>query len=196
MVEVNDIINNLSSILFYYIPGYVFLSVLRYCIGRDRFLKEVQVLNSVVLSVIMTSGVKLIFPQLSNLYILACAIITAIIFAIIVSYTAGSAVFSRMFSAVFHRTMNDDFWSDVFDYSGTLIEIDRDKKKYVGYLHKIEKSGSNRWVQISKYKVIDENSKIVDENDGISEMCIQIDPKDTVILSYGKESSYLQKLIK
>jgi hypothetical protein len=194
LAEINLIIDNIAKVLFYYLPGYVFLMIFRWCIGKNNFTKDIQLINIVIISVIVVSLVSYLFPKMQSLFILAIAIILSACLAILCALFGNAKWFSNLFSSLFHRTIFQDFWKSVLDPAGTLVQVIReDNSKIAGFFHRMEESGDDRWIQLSSYKVLNSAEEITDTGNKISDVIIKLTSKDTLIFSYAENSPYLQK---
>lgn len=193
MSEIKLIIENIPTVLFYYLPGYVFLLTYHYCHG-DISTSKPQLLNSVIVSVLGSAVVKTILPMVNSFVLLAITVATLSIVGIIVEKITSSSWFSNMFSLVFNRTPNEDFWKDVIDCdAGTIVHIFKNDKSIAGEFHTMQHSGDDRWIQLSSYKIMDNDGLILKEGCSDSEIVVKIAKDDMIELIYDMESQFLQK---
>lgn len=132
---------------------------------------------------------------MNGIQILGMSILSLCVLGVLCAAFAKSILFANMFSHVFHRTINEDFWEDTLDPDGTLVHITRSNRdeSIVGMLHRIERHGDNRWIQLSEYKIMNKDNTITEKGSKFEEISIKIDHKDIVRYTYSSNSHYRHK---
>lgn len=158
-------------ILEYFIPGYIFIVVFMYFTSHkisSPFLWQsiaisyiLQALFSVVHNILFTD---IIFSWGTQVLILT--IISAIL-SVITIFISESKLIKKWLTKINHKTIHEDIWLDVVDYTGTTVRcICNDNVMYCGTLTLHEEKGVDSWFILEDY-IIEENGKTYDSN-GVS----------------------------
>lgn len=151
--EISLIISNISTLLIYFIPGYWFLVIFRFLCNK-KWDKSIVLLMSCVISYIALSLITLFYTNDNILIVSAISIIINTIIAILSSFIYKSHAFNTLLIKVFHKTVHDDIWHDVFDFeNGSNLKVYfRNKDYYVIGSYRIsEDKGNDSWFAISGY---------------------------------------------
>jgi hypothetical protein len=193
MAEISAILKDIWTVLLYFLPGYAFFGIFRYCRGEKPTTTTNTIMVDVIVSVICVWIIKLIFRTTDNFTLLVASLSALIILAIFLSKFVDSVLFDKMFSRFFHLTTKLDFWRDVVDCDGTVIYIIRKDRRIVGCIHKVDTEGDNRWMQLSMYKIFDDTGNLITEGNKNQEIAIKISDDDLLCFGYHTGSTFLQE---
>lgn len=164
-------INNIPILLIYFIPGYWFLVIFRFLCNK-KWDKSIILLMSCVISYIVLSLITLFYSNDNILIISAISIIVNTVVAILSSFTYKSQIFNSILIKVFHKTVHDDIWHDVFDFeNGSNLKVYfKDKEYYVIGAYRIsEDKGNDSWFAISGYGKYNKETNEPIEDDFIND---------------------------
>ena len=162
MTEVTSIVDNLSTVLSYYIPGALGLSAFLF-LASLKVSSGTHTLYSVMLSFFVKSLVDAINPMLGIrgypyqwFYIMYVTV--ALILGVVVCLVFKSKFFRRILNKGFHKNPYEDIWKNVISYKdGCILNIYFDherKNSVIGQLSNHEENGSDSWFALTNYSVI------------------------------------------
>jgi hypothetical protein len=196
MAEINAIVSGIWTVLLYFLPGFTFFTVFRYCHGDKAAANDAtSIMVDVVFSIVSVWFVRKIFGTIDNHQLLIILLVAVIVIAIALAKFVDTTLYDRVFSSIFHRTTKSDFWEDVFDTDGTVVFIERGTKKVAGFVHLIEVTAGCPWMMLSKYRIFDDKGEVLEEGKANQEIAIKIADGDLISFAYGKDSPYLQKVL-
>lgn len=137
----------------YFIPGYLFIIIFRFFTNK-KIEKSIILIISCVLSYVFLSLIKAYHEPTSLFITSAIAVIAAIVCGLIFSLIYISKWFSWILVHIFHKTVHDDIWHDVFDFkNGSNLKVYfKDKDYYVIGAYRVsEDKGNDSWFAISGY---------------------------------------------
>lgn len=159
-------IENIPEILQYFIPGYLFIIIFRFLTNK-KIEKSIVLIMSCVLSYVFLSLTKS-YCESTNIFIIsAITVIIAVVCGLLFSLIYISKWFSWILVHVFHKTVHDDIWHDVFDFkNGSNLKVYfKDKDYYVIGSYRIsEDNGNDSWFAISGYGKYDKETNDPIEN--------------------------------
>ena len=160
-------IQNLPTLLIYFVPGYLSLSIFRFLCNK-KYEKSVVVIMSCVISYSILSLITLFYENDNILIMSAISIILNVFMATFFSLFYKSKVFNSFLLDKFNKTVSDDIWHDVFDFkNGSNLKVYfKDKDYYViGAYRLSEDKGNDSWFAISGYgKYNKETNDVIDDS--------------------------------
>lgn len=117
LVLISDTIASITSVLTYFVPGYIFLKVYHYFLGTQSEGFESTAVVSVVLSFVLTIPVQLLSEYVkSPSYAPECfTIVLAVLCAIAVVIIKRSKLFQIFAKKVGKRSAYENFWIHLFE---------------------------------------------------------------------------------
>lgn len=146
-----ETIEYLPEILQFYIPGFIFLSII---IGICQYKISIstKTVISCVCSFIFVSGIRVIgASNIWSVFFIACVV--SLVLGITIALLAKSKRFNGLLIKIFGMTVYSDIWDNIYDYdNGTNLKIYLKGKDYyfIGHLKSQENNGKDSWVCISK----------------------------------------------
>lgn len=115
-----DTIASITSILTYFVPGYIFLKVYRYFGGARSEGFENTAVVSVILSFVLTIPVQILSEYVKlPVYAPEClTIVFAILCAVAIVIIKRSKLFEIFANKVGKRSVHENFWVHLFDSDG------------------------------------------------------------------------------
>ena len=167
MEEIQLIINNIPSLLQYFVPGYITLFIFLHLTSiktKDSYL-HITIL-SCAMSYLSISLLALLREKFGFVTALpdtvlinsALTSILGILFSILCSLIYASRWFNFILVKLFHKSPHGDIWRNVLDFkNGSNLKIYiKDKPYYViGCFRNIEEKGENSWLAITGFGKLD-----------------------------------------
>ena len=161
MLEIEHLlilIDNAPKILQYFVPGIVFIMIMRvFCL--KKFAANYTIVLSCVISYLFVSLIETTNRLTVNwdslkepIVISGIAILLAIISSVVAALMLKSEWFKKFTLKFFHKTIYEDIWQDVFDFKkGTNLKLYmRDKDYYImGHYRYNEEKGEESWMALS-----------------------------------------------
>ena len=193
---INDVLELLKywKLTLFYIPGYIGVSLFLWIIRKKREAK-VDILWDVIISVLISFGVSLGWPDMTFILLLLTSTVVSLVICLVVALLLKSKRIINVIGRITGRTINHDFWDDVIDPVETMICASYDSKRYYGYIHQRDERDDTVWVSLHDYKIY-ENDKLLIDSSTLpypSEIVIQFNEADHVELYYQKGSKYPYK---
>lgn len=155
-----EIIKNVPNILQYFVPGIIFIMIIR-IFSIKKFAENYTIIFSCVISYVFVSFVQTINELFIKEDVVKEPIVTsgiAVLFSLILGFWLAlmfnSGWFKKITLKIFHKTLYDDIWQDVFDFkNGTNLKITiKDKPYYIiGHYRFSEEKGEESWMALSAY---------------------------------------------
>lgn len=169
-MTINRIINNITSVLQFFIPGFCGLSIFCY-LTHTQLKDNTKTLLSCILSYVAISLLKLIpcVRKFAALPLSGVAVIFLVLFSWLWALIVRSEKFQNFLLRQSHGTIHTDYWQDALDFeNGMNIKIYPKNKSYyvIGDINLLsEYSEKERWISLSnfgKYN-IDNNDPLKNE---------------------------------
>lgn len=167
MEHLITIIDNIPKILQYFVSGIIFIMIVR-TFSIKKFAENYTIIFSCVISYLFVSLVETINRLTLNVNVLkepivisGISVVLAIILAFIFAGVFNSEWFKKITIRLFHKTLYDDIWQDVFDFkNGTNLKIFMKNKTYyiVGHYKYNEEKGNDSWMALSAYGKYDSHN--------------------------------------
>ncbi len=176
MIKISEfikIIENLPLLLQYIVPGYTSIMIVSFALSK-KINKKNMVLFGCLISYVLLSFISLMrikwFQHLPNNATInsALAIILGVIISLLISIVSQGKWFKKLSIKVFHKTLNDDIWRDVFDLNnGSNLKVFlRDQDYYlIGHLKNYEEKGDDSWLALSAFAKFSKNTNTLCENE-------------------------------
>ena len=171
-MDILTLVQNISLILSYIIPGYIFLlsyhSIKHHCLEKwssNVLLKSV--VASYFLSNICLLGIKRLVP--SQVMISDPVVF---VFSIVLGVAGGYALarFSSwdrlndiLMKIGIRRTVNDGFWDDIIKSGSQICAISYGNKSYVGQCSFYEPDTAHPLIALSYYQVFDSDFNLIED---------------------------------
>lgn len=159
IIEINKIIQNIPTILQYFVPGFIGIKIISRLISKkieNTYLFILSCVYSYVfISLIGLFNACVKWSILDNtLAISAIAIILCVIASCIISRVIKSPKIKKSILNIFHCTLNDDIWADILNYEvGSNLKVYLKDKDYfiIGQYRLNEDKGEDSWFALSGY---------------------------------------------
>lgn len=169
--EIEFILDNIPTILQYFIPGYWTIFIFRYFCSK-KMSSYITNIMACVISYILISCIALLrnkyewsssIPD-TPIVNSAIAVIMGTMLAVIIGITFSSKWFSKITVFLFHKTPNDDIWRDVLDLkAGSNLKIYLKNEDYyvIGHHKNHEEKEGESWLAVSAFC---KNDKVTNQN--------------------------------
>lgn len=151
-------------ILEYFIPGFIGIQIFSVLTAR-KFKKNYMYILSCAYSyvcIILISSIGAMFniPLLltNNLVISALAIVLCVSASCVFSLIIKLPSVNQAILNLYHRTLNDNIWLDIFNFNGgTNLKVYLKDKDYfiIGQYRRNEEKGDDSWFVLSGYVMCD-----------------------------------------
>ena len=158
--EIIFIINNISIVLQYFIPGFWFLIIFKFFVSK-KISNVMMTIMSCVISYIFISFISAINQVwlkqdiIQQPVVMSCIAITLSTFmSCTLSLIYTSDKFKNFMVKYFHRTPNEDIWLDVLDFkNGSNLKVFfKEKENYlIGQYKCYEEKGADSWFALTGY---------------------------------------------
>lgn len=155
-----NIIDNIPKILQYFVPGIIFIMIIR-TFSLKKFAENYTIVLSCVLSYLFVSFVGTMNSLTINNNVLkepivvsGISILLSLVTGILIAAMFNCKWFKSFTLKFFHKTLYEDIWQDVFDFkNGTNLKLYiKDKTYYiVGHYRYNEERGEDSWIALSAY---------------------------------------------
>lgn len=156
----------LPLILQYIVPGYWVLILFYFSTSKKRN-EKTELIASCVISYILLSFTSLIrirwFKNLPNTPLINSdlSILLGTLIVIMIAVLLHQNYVKKVFITLFHETINDEIWNDVFDLeNGSNLKIYLKDKDYyiIGHHKNHEEKGEDSWLAISAFAKFDKET--------------------------------------
>lgn len=150
----------------YIVPGYFSILVFSFVLSKKTDIKN-SLIFSCVVSYILLSFVSLLrvrwFKQLPDTAFInsGLSIIVGVLFSCLISILSQRMWFKKATVKLFHKTLNNDIWRDVFDLEkGSNLKVYlKDQDYYViGHLKNYEEEGNDSWIALNGFAKFDKKT--------------------------------------
>lgn len=166
--ELEFLIDNIPTLLQYFIPGYWVIFVFRYFCSK-KISDNMNHIMSCVISYILVALVSLMRSRFERVSLLpdtpitnsAISILIGTVLAIIVAILFSSKRFSKITVFLFNKTPNDDIWRDVLDLKkGSNLKIYLKNEEYyiIGHHKNHEDKEGESWLAVSAFGKFDKET--------------------------------------
>lgn len=165
-MDLQYLIENLDKILIYFVPASVFMASYQIIV---RYSDDVKIFSagSVVLSYVMTTIIRAVWPAASTQAILAIAFIAGAIFALIKNSRVTETFFKKKLQKVYWGNV----WYGITDYEhGTYLHVyvDGTDISYRGAFRDDYKDDEGHtWIVLSNYRMFKGFDDNGDNGDGL-----------------------------
>lgn len=165
-MDLQYLIENLDKILIYFVPASVFMASYQIIV---RYSDDVKIFSagSVVLSYVMTTIIRAVWPAASTQAILAIAFIAGAIFALIKNSRVAETFFKKKLQKVYWGNV----WYGITDYEhGTYLHVyvDGTDISYRGAFRDDYKDDEGHtWIVLSNYRMFKGFDDNGDNGDGL-----------------------------
>ena len=151
--------SNLPLLLQYIVPGYITIMITTFSLSKKVDKKNLIIFSCIVSYVLITLITLLrikFFKKIPDNAMInsALAIILGFIIACVIAIISQRKWFKRVTITLFHKTLNDDIWRDVFDLeNGSNLKVFLKDKDYylIGHLKNYEEKGAESWLALSAF---------------------------------------------
>lgn len=162
------LLDNIPKVLQYFIPGYWSLFIFRYFCSK-RMSNYMMNLMSCVVSYILMAIITFMRVKIGFLLLMpdnalvnsAIAIFMGTVLSICIALIVSRKWFSNVMVYWFHKTTNDDIWSDVINWrDGSNLKIYLKDQEYylIGHQKNMEEKGEESWIAISAFGKFDKKT--------------------------------------
>lgn len=150
-------------ILQYIIPGYISIVVFNFALSNKMDIKN-TLITSCVVSYLLLSFVSLIrirwfrwIPD-TAIIISGLSVLIGVVVACLMAILSQRKWFRIVTVKLFHKTLNNDIWRDVFDLeNGSNLKVYLKDKDYyiIGHLKNYEEKENDSWIALSSFAKFD-----------------------------------------
>ena len=157
---------NLPLLLQYIVPGYITIMMICFALSKKVNGKNLLVLSCIV-SYVLISFIALLrtkfFTKIPNNPVInsALSIILGAVLACIIVIVSQRNWFKKITIKLFHKTLSDDIWRDVFDLeNGSNLKVFLKDKDYylIGHLKNYEEKGDSSWLALNAFAKFDKRT--------------------------------------
>lgn len=157
---------NLPLLLQYIVPGYIVIMMVCFALSKKVNGKNLLVFSCIV-SYVLISFIALLrtryFTKIPNNPIVnsALSIILGAVLACIIVIVSQRKWFQKVTIKLFHKTLSDDIWRDVFDLeNGSNLKVFLKDKDYylIGHLKNYEEKEDSSWLALSGFAKFDKKT--------------------------------------
>ena len=157
---------NLPLLLQYIVPGYITIMMVCFALSKKVNGKNLLIFSCIV-SYVLISFIALLriryFTRIPNSPIVnsALSIILGAILACIIAIVSQRNLFKKATIKLFHKTLSDDIWRDVFDLeNGSNLKVFLKDKDYyiIGHLKNYEEKGDSSWLALNAFAKFDKRT--------------------------------------
>lgn len=159
-------IDNIFQISLYWLPGFIFLVVLKKMISNGWKWTSENNIFAVIISIAIDFLFRALdlsrivfFQAESHLCFLYCVIGFTLALALSLMYRCGWV--NRIFSFIFIKSIHSSIWDDVIDYrNGTMLNIRLNNGNVIyGGFHTVEEKGNDSWLALDCYHMKNSTDK-------------------------------------
>lgn len=160
-------------LLQYIIPGYITITLIAFGLSK-KINKSNAIIFSCIVSYVLLSAISLLrvkyFKQIPNNAIInsSLSIILGVISSCIIVFISQTKKFKQFSIKLFHKTLNDDIWRDIFDLeNGSNLKVYLKNTDYylIGHLKNYEEKGNDSWLALSAFGKFDKTENILCKNE-------------------------------
>lgn len=166
---------NLPLLLQYIVPGYLTIMATIFSLSKKVEKKNIMIFSCVI-SYVLISFISLIriryFKNIPDNAIVnsGLAIILGFIFACIIAIISQRKWFKIITIKLFHKTLSNDIWRDIFDLEkGSNLKVFLKDKDYylIGHLKNYEEKENDSWLALSAFAKFDKFTNKLCENEPV-----------------------------
>lgn len=158
-MDILEIIQNLTIIMEYLIPGVIFLAIIKWYTDKRISNNLLYIVVSVVISFfsknILRVAHMVILKNISFGYEATFCFTTllTVFLALILGILYHNENVKRVFNRVSRKTLHSNIWESLMDfkYGNTVMFVMKNGTLVCGTLHEIEEKGNDSWVALSSY---------------------------------------------
>lgn len=167
------VVENISSILQYFVPGYLAITVLCFAMSK-KITTQNMLITSCVISYTLLTVVSLIrirlFRQIPDTVLVnsGISILIGVVSAGFISCLLQRKWFQKITVRLFHKTFHDDIWRDVFDLeNGSNLKVYLKEQDYylIGHLKNYEEKGNDSWLALKAFAKFDKETNLNYKNE-------------------------------
>lgn len=163
MEETIQTINNIITVVNFWLPGYVFIIIFKKLASLNTCNSAHMHVFAVVISLVIRWVLHIFSPTrfeiLSTQSYYTCAIycITGILMALLCAWFYRRKFINHLFSSLFSKSLYDSIWENIIDLDyGTALYIKLNNGNFVfGTLNTIEEKGNDSWLALDHYRMVD-----------------------------------------
>lgn len=190
-MEIIELINNLSLILSYFIPGYVFISGYRWSSFSNKKYDTPLLVKSIELSYIFLLLYKVIFniEILTDFNVICLCGISAII-GLILGFFTRTETCNKLFD-IFNidRSLYDNIWVETIKAGDYIRVFMKDGCSYLGLCERLENDNREPIIVLYNYQKLSPSSDIIIDMSGKKNELIMLNTKDFEKIEVIKYSS-------
>lgn len=158
--------NNLPLLLQYIVPGYITIMVFSFSLSK-KVKKNNLIIFSCIVSYVLITLISLFrikcFTKIPDNAMInsALAIILGIVIACLIAIVSQRKWFKKVTIKLFHKTLSDDIWRDVFDLeNGSNLKVFlKDKDFYlIGHLKNYGEKSDSSWLALNAFAKFDKKT--------------------------------------
>ena len=189
-IEVTALLNNVSLIIEYFVPGYIFLFIFCKLMDFEEIKNTSCLLGSVVISYILRNVLELIcfwlFPKKAVVISLRAIllVLASVILSIILAQLLKVRSIQKLWHIVFKKGLHNSLLADNVGTSDTTVKIvsDNGKTEYFGQIAYYEDNGLESWIVLKKCIITEDGQKQTEDYpDIISTVAVNMKNIDRII---------------
>lgn len=161
-MDILAIINNVTILLKYFIPGAICIKLFSFLYYKTEISDcDYFIFKSIILSGIIVYPLETVYTKWNDFVLFATSIIIGVLMCFIISKILGSDCLQKFLQKLRIRKTTRCFWDDVIDLengSYAEVKVKDDENLYVGYVEYLEeKMEGDIYISISELTVITKN---------------------------------------
>lgn len=165
-MDVGYVIENISSVLQYFVPGYLTIMVVCFAMSKKVAAQNMLIMSCVV-SYTLLAAVSLLrirfMKQIPDTVLVnsGISILIGVALACFLSCLIQRKWFQKITVKLFHKTFHDDIWRDVFDLeNGSNLKVYLKEQDYylIGHLKNYEEKGNDSWLALKSFAKYDKET--------------------------------------
>ncbi len=160
-----EILNNISVLFRYFVPGYCLLFIFQLITDRTKYDIKNKVLNSIILSVVLHSSLSLLHRVLLSdiCFTVEQVILIEVALSLFIGLILGKLSYSQhfidVFSKIFQQSPHSSIWHDIClpNKNVHCKAYMKDGSCVVGTVHAIETGKDHPYILISRYTIRDDD---------------------------------------
>ncbi len=196
-MDLTTLINNISNILLYILPGTIFLGILSYITNKK--IKDNYYILSLCISYSLLTLVRFVIKNPSNFHEAGSVLLLAIILSLLLGVLCNQKWFNALNIKITNRSVTKSIWDEIKDEYNTFIKIyiPSDQVVYYGLFKGYEDKEENNYLLITEYDIKDYNGNLIKDYTEDRTCWATINSKDIsrVEIFYVERSEKAKKII-
>lgn len=171
MDDVLELINNIPTLLKYFIPGAICLKLFNFLRTKEENDYEYYIFKSIAISGLIVYPLKEIYDKWNDFILFTCAVVLGVLLTFIVSKIMDLDKTQDILQKIHVRKTVRSFWDDVIDMQHGCyaeIKIRDDDNHYYGSVEYLEdKTDGDIYISITDYTIKTKEGQRIEQDDNV-----------------------------